>query len=72
MSNEVISNKSKGVAFCLCLFLGYLGVHRFYAGKLGTGLLWLCTGGIAGIGWLVDLVIILCGKFSDKEGALLK
>ena len=51
--------KNKWVAFFLCLFLGYLGVHRFYEGKIGTGILWLITLGLFGIGWIVDLVIIL-------------
>lgn len=50
---------NKWVAFFFCLFLGYLGIHRFYEGKVGTGILWLCTGGLCGIGWLIDLIIIL-------------
>ena len=62
------SIKSRFIAALLCLFLGYLGIHRFYAGKVGTGILWLLTGGIAGIGVIVDFIMILLGSFTDSEG----
>lgn len=51
--------KNKWVAVLLCLFLGVFGVHRFYEGKIGTGLLYLFTFGIGGIGACVDLIILL-------------
>ena len=43
------------VAWILLTFFGYFGLHRFYMGKILTGLLWLFTGGLLGIGWLYDL-----------------
>lgn len=63
--------KKKWVAFFLCLFFGYFGVHRFYVHKTGTGILWLFTFGLGGIGWLVDLVMILVGAFRDNMGSRL-
>ena len=60
--------KSKMVALLLCIFLGGLGFHRFYVGKIGTGIIWLLTGGCFGIGYIVDIVMIATGKFTDKAG----
>ena len=65
------SDKSKITALLLCIFLGGLGVHRFYVGKIGTGVVWLLTGGILGIGWLIDIIMIAVGKFKDKQGNIL-
>lgn len=61
-NNNGIGNgnaKNKWVAFCLCLFLGFFGAHKFYEGKAGMGILYLFTGGLLGIGWIIDLVSLL-------------
>jgi TM2 domain-containing membrane protein YozV len=65
------SEKSNVVALLLCLFLGGLGVHRFYVGKIGTGIAMLLTLGGLGIWALIDLIMIALSKFTDKEGNVL-
>ena len=62
------SDKKRLVAFLLCFFLGCLGVHRFYAGKTGTGVVQLLTLGGLFVWAFIDLIMILCGSFTDKEG----
>ena len=60
--------RSKKTTLLLCFFLGGFGVHRFYTGKIGTGIIWLLTGGIFGICSLVDFIMICTNAFHDKEG----
>ena len=66
------SKKSRIVALILCFLLGEFGVHYFYVGKIGAGILYLCTFGLFGFGWLVDIVRIAMGTFRDKEGYILE
>ena len=60
------------MALALCIFLGWLGAHRYYVGKIGTGVIWTLTVGVCGIGWIVDIVTILCGGFYDSNGCALR
>ena len=62
------SDKDFWATLLLCLFVGVLGIHRFYVGKIGTGLLQLFTLGGLGIWMLVDLILLVSGEFRDKEG----
>ena len=50
--------KNKWIAFLLCLFTGYLGLHKFYEGKFLLGTLYLFTCGLFGIGCVVDLILL--------------
>lgn len=58
--------------FLLSIFLGELGVDRFYVGKIGTGVLKLITLGGCGVWWLIDWIMILSGKFTDKDGNVIE
>lgn len=69
--NPVDINKSpydKTLALILCFILGFLGVHRFYVGKNMSGLIYLFTFGVFGMGWMLDIIIIFCGQFTDSKG----
>jgi TM2 domain-containing membrane protein YozV len=66
------SEKGFVPALLLCLLLGGLGVHRFYVGKIGTGILMLLTLGGFGIWALIDLIVIAVGSFKDKSGLALR
>lgn len=66
------SQKSRTIALLLCIFFGYLGIHRFYVGKKGTGVIWMFTAGVVGLGWIIDLVTIAIGGFYDSTGDVLR
>ncbi len=62
-----VSKKNRLVTLLLCFFLGWGGGHRFYVGKIGTGILMLFTMGGFGMWYFLDLVMIASGVFKDKE-----
>lgn len=65
------SPKNKTVALILAIFLGWFGVHRFYVGKVGTGILWFLTCGMFCFGWFIDIGKIACNRFTDGGGRLI-
>jgi TM2 domain-containing membrane protein YozV len=67
-SSENESNKKLLPAFILCFLLGIFGAHRFYVGKMITGVIQLVTLGGLGIWMLIDLIMIVLGSFTDKSG----
>ena len=68
MDSSDISHRSRGVSLALATMLGPFGAHRFYNGKIATGLLMLCTFGGGGIWWLYDTILVASGVFRDDEG----
>ena len=68
MNTTELSPRSRLVALIFCILLGWIGVHRFYVGKIGTGILMVVTIGGLGIWNLIDLILIAAGSFRDKEG----
>ncbi len=68
MDEMQVSQEKKRTMILLCHFLGWFGVHRFYTGKTISGVLMLLTLGGGGIWILIDMGLILTGKFTDKEG----
>jgi TM2 domain-containing membrane protein YozV len=71
-TNPTISDQKRLVALLLCFFLGMLGVHRFYVGKVGTGILQVVTFGGLTFWVFIDFIIILVGAFKDKQGRTLQ
>lgn len=74
IEGEAVSPKSKTACAVLC-FMGIFriaGLHRFYAGKIGSGILYLFTFGLFFVGTFVDLILILTGNFKDSKGRKIK
>ena len=70
---EEISTRARSKTFLLSLLIliGFGGVHRIYAGKIWTGILQFVTGGGFVIWQVIDMIMILCGSFRDKEGRII-
>lgn len=74
MANYVTntSDKNKNTAMLMCIFGGIFGLHHFYVGNIGKGLLYIFTGGLFCIGWFGDILKIATGSFRDSAGAPLR
>ncbi len=66
-NNKQKSEKSFIATLILCVFFGCFGAHRFYVGKIGTGLIWLFTFGLFGVGYVSDIILITAQAFEDKH-----
>jgi TM2 domain-containing membrane protein YozV len=70
-SNSEPSDKDFVITLLICVFLGGLGVHRFFVDKIGTGVLMLVTLGGLGIWWIIDIILIVTSSFEDSEGRVI-
>jgi TM2 domain-containing membrane protein YozV len=61
------SDKNRLTTLLLCIFGGFLGLHRFYVGRIGSGVLWFVTFGLFSVGWIYDLVMVATGEFVDER-----
>lgn len=72
LPKDELSQKEFLPTFLLCFFFGSLGIHRFYVGKIGTGVLMILTIGGLGLWIIIDLIMILIGSFRDIDGHIVK
>ncbi|WLR41784.1 TM2 domain-containing protein [Bacillus carboniphilus] len=69
---KYISKKKWSITLLLCFFLPFFGAHRFFVGKVRSGVFMLITLGGLGIWSVADLIMIITGNFKDNEGKLIK
>ena len=70
LMQQNFSDKNWLITLLLAWFAGYLGLHHFYVGRIAKGIVYIFTAGLFGIGWLVDLILIVMKKFRDRQGRL--
>ena len=68
VSKKISGGKSQLIALLLCIFLGGLGIHRFYLGYTGIGVIQLLTAGGFGVWFIIDLIRIITGDLKPKNG----
>jgi TM2 domain-containing membrane protein YozV len=70
--SDSLSIKNYPATLVLVILLGVVGGHRFYVGKIGTGILYFLTAGLLGIGWIIDIITVATGTFTDKTGRFVR
>lgn len=68
---NTVSQKNWSATLIMAIFMGFLGIHRFYTGKIATGVLYLLTCGCFFVGWIVDIILIMENKFTDSTGNII-
>lgn len=78
VAKGAVSEKNFLTTLIICIFLGVLGIHRFYIGKVGSGIAMLLFS-LSGLGlivslvwWLVDIIVLATGTMKDKYGGFIK
>ena len=69
--DPTVSDKDRWTALIVCFFLGFVGGHQFYVGRIGKGILYFFTGGLFFFGWFIDIIRLLTGTFTDSNGRVL-
>ena len=71
LKKSPVGDRQYLIALLLSIFVGALGIDRFYLGRVGSGLVKLFTFGGLGIWWLIDVILIATNSLKDGEGKYL-